>query len=260
MCNHPCLVLGHLYLLQKKPGTDYPWCLILPPALDNHQSSFLLYGFTCGHFISVGSHNMWSLVAGFFFFLLSVFMIYSCHSVYQCFISFYCWIIFYYIDVLCCAKLFQSCLSLCHPLDCSPPGPSVHGILQARMLEWAAVPPPGELPDPGIEPVTPAAPALQADPLQLSHQGSALLGYIIVYFPFISWWMFGLLRLWLLSINAAMNICVQVFVCFYMFSLLLGVQLGVKLLCHMVSFPKCYTILQSPQQCIRVLTSPHPLQ
>ena len=71
-------------------------------------------------------------------------------------------------------------------MDCGPLGSSVHGILQARMLEWAAVPPPGELPDPGIEPVTPAAPALQADPLQLSHQGSALLGYIIVYFPFIS--------------------------------------------------------------------------
>ena len=34
-----------------------------------------------------------------------------------------------------------SCLTLCDPLDCSPPGPSVHGILQARVLEWVAVPP-----------------------------------------------------------------------------------------------------------------------
>ena len=33
-----------------------------------------------------------------------------------------------------CAKLLQSCPTLCHPL-CSPPGPSVHGILQARILE-----------------------------------------------------------------------------------------------------------------------------
>ena len=31
--------------------------------------------------------------------------------------------------------LTQSCLTLCHPMDCSPPGSSVHGILQARMLE-----------------------------------------------------------------------------------------------------------------------------
>ena len=34
----------------------------------------------------------------------------------------------------------QSCLSLCNPMDCSPPGSSVHGILQARILEWVAIP------------------------------------------------------------------------------------------------------------------------
>ena len=40
------------------------------------------------------------------------------------------------ITKLCaCAKLLQSCLTLCDPLDCSPPGSSVHGILQARILE-----------------------------------------------------------------------------------------------------------------------------
>ena len=33
----------------------------------------------------------------------------------------------------------QSCLSLCNPMNCSPPGSSVHGILQARILEWAAI-------------------------------------------------------------------------------------------------------------------------
>ena len=38
------------------------------------------------------------------------------------------------------AKLLQSCLTLCEPMDCSPPGSSVHGILQARILEWDAVP------------------------------------------------------------------------------------------------------------------------
>ena len=32
----------------------------------------------------------------------------------------------------------QSCLTLCGPMDCSPPGSSVHGILQARILEWVA--------------------------------------------------------------------------------------------------------------------------
>ena len=33
----------------------------------------------------------------------------------------------------------QSCPTLCNPMDCSPPGSSVHGILQARVLEWVAI-------------------------------------------------------------------------------------------------------------------------
>ena len=39
-----------------------------------------------------------------------------------------------------CARLFQSCLTLCDPIDCSPPGSFIHGILQARILEWVAIP------------------------------------------------------------------------------------------------------------------------
>ena len=35
-----------------------------------------------------------------------------------------------------CAKSFQSCPTLCHLMDCSLPGSSIHGILQARILEW----------------------------------------------------------------------------------------------------------------------------
>ncbi|CAN0510063.1 unnamed protein product [Rangifer tarandus platyrhynchus] len=58
-------------------------------------------------------------------------------------------------------------------MDCSPPGSSVRGILQARILEWLPCPPPGDLPDPGIEPEAfLASSALQADSLLLSHQGS----------------------------------------------------------------------------------------
>ena len=54
----------------------------------------------------------------------------------------------------------------------SLPGSSVHGILQARILERVLCPPPGHLPDPGMEPASPATPALQTDSLPLSHQGS----------------------------------------------------------------------------------------
>ena len=38
-----------------------------------------------------------------------------------------------------CAKSLQLCLTLCNPMDCSPPGSSVHGILQTRILEWVAM-------------------------------------------------------------------------------------------------------------------------
>ena len=39
-----------------------------------------------------------------------------------------------------CAQSLQSCLTLCNPMDCSQPGSSVHGILQARILERVAIP------------------------------------------------------------------------------------------------------------------------
>ena len=110
------------------------------------------------------------------------------------------------------AKLLQSCPTLCDPIDGSPPGSPIPGILQARTLEWVAIsfsnawkwscsvvsdsatpwtaayqdslsmgfsrqeywsglpfPSPGDLPDPGIEPVSPT---LAVDSLPLSHQGS----------------------------------------------------------------------------------------
>ena len=44
------------------------------------------------------------------------------------------------MPVLYLVKVTQSCPTLCNPMDCGPPGSSVHEILQARMLEWEAVP------------------------------------------------------------------------------------------------------------------------
>ena len=52
-------------------------------------------------------------------------------------------------------------------MDCSPPGSSVCGISQARILEWVAFPSPENLPDPGTEP---ESPALQMGSLPLSHR------------------------------------------------------------------------------------------
>ena len=70
-----------------------------------------------------------------------------------------------------CAQLLQSCLTLWDHMG--SPGPSVHGILQARVLEWAACSPPGDLLHPAIKPMSPA---LQAESLPLSHQAGP-------YFP-----------------------------------------------------------------------------
>ena len=39
----------------------------------------------------------------------------------------------------CCCLVAKSCLTLCNPMDCSPPGSSVHGISQARVLVWVAI-------------------------------------------------------------------------------------------------------------------------
>ena len=54
-------------------------------------------------------------------------------------------------------------------MDCRQPGFSVHGILQARVLEWLPFPLPGNLPDPGIEP---RSPELKADSLLSELQGT----------------------------------------------------------------------------------------
>ena len=56
---------------------------------------------------------------------------------------------------LCLRLAAQSCPTLCDPLDCSPPGSSVHWISQARILEWVAISPPGNLPDTGIKSMSP---------------------------------------------------------------------------------------------------------
>ena len=50
------------------------------------------------------------------------------------------------------AKSLQLCLTLCNPMHCSLPSSSVHGILQARTLEWVAISSSRDLPNPETEP------------------------------------------------------------------------------------------------------------
>ena len=56
----------------------------------------------------------------------------------------------------------------CNPVNCNPPGSSVRRISQAKILEWVAFPSSGDIPHPGLEPVSAV---LQADSLPLSRQG-----------------------------------------------------------------------------------------
>ena len=62
-------------------------------------------------------------------------------------------------------KVIQSCLTLCDPMDYI-----VHGIFQARILEWVAFPSPGDLPNPGTEP---RSPTLQAGTLPSEPPGKS---------------------------------------------------------------------------------------
>ena len=66
------------------------------------------------------------------------------------------------MKVKCESEVAQLSLIGSDPVDCSLPGSSVHGILQARTLEWVAFPTPGDLPDPGMDPVFLASPAFTA--------------------------------------------------------------------------------------------------
>ena len=76
-------------------------------------------------------------------------------------------------------KVTQLYPTLCGPMDCT-----VHGILQARILEWVTFPSPGDLPNPGIES---RSPALLVDSLPAEPQGKPVYkgqGQM----PVPSWW------------------------------------------------------------------------
>ena len=80
--------------------------------------------------------------------------------------------------------LCQSCRTLPDPVDCSPPGSSVQGLFQARILEQIAISLPGDLPNSGVKPTSPA---LQADSLPFEPQGSAswFINNVIDFYFFI---------------------------------------------------------------------------
>ena len=73
-----------------------------------------------------------------------------------------------------CVHLLSRVWLFATGMDCSPPGFPVHGIFQARILEWVPFPPPEDLPNPGTEPSFLHLLHWKVDSLPLSHLGSPL--------------------------------------------------------------------------------------
>ena len=87
-------------------------------------------------------------------------------------------------------SLFMLCVCAClvtsaslHPMGCSPPGSSVHGIFQARISEWVAFPSPGDLPHPGVEPASLVSPALAGGVFTVEPPGKPCFGPGVHRYP-----------------------------------------------------------------------------
>ena len=73
------------------------------------------------------------------------------------------------------AKSFQSCPTVCNPMDCSPPGSSVHGIFLARILEWVAISSSRRSSPPRDQTWVSSLLHWQADSLPMSHLGLLII-------------------------------------------------------------------------------------
>ena len=86
---------------------------------------------------------------------------------------------------VCAYVLFtQSCPVLCDLMDYSPTGSAVHGILQARILEWVDISSPGDLLDPGIEPASLMSSALAGRLFTIDSTWEALNIYELYFISF----------------------------------------------------------------------------
>ena len=79
------------------------------------------------------------------------------------------------LQCVCVCLAAKSFPTLWDPTDCSLPGSSIHGISQQEYWSDLLFPPPGDLPDPRIEPELPMSPALQADSLPVESLGKPKL-------------------------------------------------------------------------------------
>ena len=81
----------------------------------------------------------------------------------------------------CCCLVPKLCLTLCDPMDCSPSDSSVHGISQARIWEWVAMPSSRRSSPPRIEPVSLTSPELAAGFFTTSNSCTYLVTYYLCF-------------------------------------------------------------------------------
>ena len=121
-------------------------------------------------------------------------------------------------------------------MDCSPPGSSVHGTVQAKGLEWVAFPPPEDLPDPGTELASLASPVLagrffttepcgKIPPYNMLTSKNIFSSVQLISFPIL------MSPNSFLSDNHYSFLCIYVFVFVYSFILFLLVLLVFNILC-----------------------------
>ena len=91
------------------------------------------------------------------------------------------WVLFLRHVTLLYCSVAQLCLTLCDPTGCSLPGSSVHGIFQARIRSGLPFPILGDLPDPGIEPLSLASPALAGGFFATSATWEAQAGFSLAH-------------------------------------------------------------------------------
>ena len=85
---------------------------------------------------------------------------------------------------MCVCSVAKSCLTLCDPMDCSPPGSSVHGIFQARITGVGCHSVLRDLPHPEIKPKFPISPALAGRFFIAESLGKFVSGIRSVYKPY----------------------------------------------------------------------------
>ena len=93
----------------------------------------------------------------FLFSIVAIFLV--CYTFHQC--SELLWLLLAGGKVVHVCSVTQLFLTLCDPMDCSPPGFSVHGIILARILEWVSISSSEDLLNSGIKPAFPVTPALR---------------------------------------------------------------------------------------------------